>query len=314
MHSATSALPARVTDLLLDLASTPLPELLSGDLVGSVCAEVADALDVAGAACLLRESDRVAVAGWSDPRTESLARLQVEQRQGPAVRALTEGCTVVQDDLSGLPRDPHTARALVLQVRAAVAVPLRCADSVLGCLQLYLDGERPDPAQVAGAEALARVLGATTANVDMYRRSASMTAHLSEVLTSRAPVEQAKGALAQRHRIGVGEAFGLLRTQARRRRVSVTAVAREVLADLTGVPPAPAAPIPPLTGVEGDGVPAGAVPPLPLHTTADHRRPVRLSRRPPAREAQTTPSDAQHPLRDASTRPQARRSPDPASA
>ncbi len=314
MSSATSALPATVTDLLLDLASTPLPELLSGDLVGSVCVEVTDALEVAGAACLLWESDRVAVAGWSDPRTGSLARLQVEQRQGPAICALTEGHTVVQDDVHRMARDPHTARALVLQVRATAAVPLRCGDSVLGCLQLYLDDGRPSPGQLAGAESLARVLGTITANVELYRRSAAMTAHLSEVLTSRAPVEQAKGALAERHRIGIGEAFGLLRNQARRRRVSVTAIAREVLADLTGTLPAPAAPVPSCPEEERGGVPVGAIPAPPLHVPADHRRPVRLPRRPPAREAQTTPSDAQHPLRDASSRPQARRSPDPASA
>jgi hypothetical protein len=322
MHSAVRALPATVTDLVLDLASTPLPELLSGDLVGSVCAEVADTLGVAGAACLTRpsdrtEPDRLVVAGWSDPRAWSLARLQAEQQQGPAVCALTDGRTVVQGDLHRLPRDPHTARALVLQVRATVATPLRSADTVLGALQLYLDDPQPPAGElVAGAESLARVLGAITANVDLYRRSAEMTAHLAEVLTSRAPVEQAKGALAERHRIGVGEAFGLLRTQARRRRVPVTAVAREVLAAVPhpSSTPLPDVPPRPARGEEADGALPRVAPAPPLRAAADQHRPVRTSRRPPAREALTTPSDAQHPLRDASSRPQVPWSTDPATA
>jgi GAF domain-containing protein len=325
--------PATITDLVVELATTPLPELMSGDLAGSACGEVADVLGVAGAACLMRESDRVVVAGWSDPRTWSLARLQAEHRDGPALQALTEGFTVVETDLDRLPRDPHTARALALRIGSTVATPLRCGDRVLGALQLYLDaGHSPTADLVAGAEALAQVLGTVTANAELYRRSAETSAHLTEVLTSRAPVEQAKGALAERHRIGVGEAFGLLRAQARNRRQTVSAVAREVLAHVpvhvpvhlpvhvpVHVPggarpvPADALPSPAQAGETGGTTPVVAAAP-PLRVPADHHRPVRVSRRPPAREAQTTPSDAQHPLRDASSRPQSRRVPDPATA
>jgi hypothetical protein len=321
MHSPVRVVPASITDLVVDLATIPLPELMSGDLAGSACGEVADVLGVAGVACLMRESDRVVVAGWSDPRTWSLACLQAEHRDGPALRALAGGCTVVETDLHRLPRDPHTARALALRIGSTVATPLCCGDRVLGSLQLYLDaGHFPTADLVAGAEALARVLGTVTANVELYRRSAETSAHLTEVLTSRAPVEQAKGALAERHRIGVGEAFGLLRAQARSRRQTVGAVAREVLTHVPAHVPGGHRPVPadalPSPAQAGEGcsttpVVAGAPP---LRVPADHHRPVRVSRRPPAREAQTTPSDAQHPFRDASPRPQSRRVPDPATA
>lgn len=317
MPSAVRALPPAVADLVLDLAATPLPDLLSGDLLRSVCADLPDALGVGGAACLQYRSDRLEVTGWSDPRAWSLAHLQADQHQGPAVRALTEERTVVQDDLHRLDRDPHTARALALQVRGTVATPLRCADTVVGSLQLYLDTEQPPTGDlVPAAESLAGVLGTLTSNAELYRHSARMTAHLTEVLASRAPVEQAKGALAERHRIGVGEAFGMLRTQARRRRVTVTAVAREILADVPGVfgTPVHAAPPRRTQAEEADGAPTGVAPTPPLRTPADHHRPVRLSRRPPGREAQTTPSDAQHLLRDASPRPPAPWSTDPATA
>ena len=88
MHSAVRAVPATITDLVVDLASTPLSELLSGDLAGSVCGEVADALGVAGVLC---DSDRVVVAGWSDPRAWSLACLQAEQRDGEGMTDLPHG-------------------------------------------------------------------------------------------------------------------------------------------------------------------------------------------------------------------------------
>ena len=305
-------LSATVIDLALDLAATPLPELVSGDLLTSACIEVAEALGVAGAICLLRTDDRISAAGWSDPRAECLARLQVEQQQGPGVRAAREGCTVVHSDLRLLDGDPHTARALGVHLRATVALPLRCADAVRGSLQLILTADQQLTAELlAGAEAVARVLGTVTANTDLYRRSTLMTAHLAEVLTSRAPVEQAKGALAERHRVGVGEAFGLLRSQARRRRLTVDSVAREILSSLPRGTRAGALDAPPRPTELRDaviGVPSVPPPSIP----ADDRRPVRVSRRPADRSTRTTPSDAQHPVRDASHRPLAPRSTGPA--
>lgn len=50
MHSPVRDVPATITDLVVELATTPLPELMSGDLAGSACGEVADVLGVAGTA------------------------------------------------------------------------------------------------------------------------------------------------------------------------------------------------------------------------------------------------------------------------
>jgi transcriptional regulator with GAF, ATPase, and Fis domain len=219
-----------VTELLLDVAATPLADLLSGDLLPAVCADLGGALRVGGVTVLLLVDSRVVPAGWHGPAAEQVARLQAEHQQGPGVRAAREGRTVVLEDDAEWPLAAAEHRA---GVTATVAAPLRYGDASLGCLQLLLTDRRPvTPDLVARAERAAGVLGVVTGNADLYRGSLRTAAHLSEVLVQRAPLEQAKGLLAERHRIGVGEAFGLLRTAARRRRTSVTHVAREVVAEV----------------------------------------------------------------------------------
>lgn len=225
------ALPSdAVGDFLLDVAATPLADLLSGDLLPAVCADLSRVLEVDHVAVLLLVESRVVPAGWHGAAAARAARVQAEHQQGPGVCAAKEGRTVALELGAETTADPGAADPA--EVTATLAVPLRYGDASLGCLQLLLTDHRPvTPALVARAERAAGVLGVVSGNADLYRGSLRTAAHLSEVLVQRAPLEQAKGLLAERHRISTGEAFGLLRTSARRRRTSVTHVAREVLAE-----------------------------------------------------------------------------------
>jgi hypothetical protein len=61
-------------------------------------------------------------------------------------------------------------------------------------------------------------------------------AQLKQALESRIVIEQAKGVLAERYRVGVGEAFELLRRAARSNRIPLHALA-EAVAPATPTPP-----------------------------------------------------------------------------
>ena len=84
----------------------------------------------------------------------------------------------------------------------------------------------PEPVQEAAVVAN-RLLAVTAATVE--RR-----AQLERALESRIVIEQAKGILAERHGIGIDDAFALLRRTARRRRENIHAVAAEVTASVRG--------------------------------------------------------------------------------
>ena len=63
------------------------------------------------------------------------------------------------------------------------------------------------------------------------------TAQLQRALESRIVIEQAKGVLAERFKLGLEEAFALLRGAARAKRIRVRDLARDVVAG--GETPAP---------------------------------------------------------------------------
>lgn len=66
-------------------------------------------------------------------------------------------------------------------------------------------------------------------NLKLQRRQLSKISRLEDTLRSHRKVEQAKAILMQRRRLGEPEAYGYLRDQAMRRRVSIGAVAALVV-------------------------------------------------------------------------------------
>lgn len=95
----------------------------------------------------------------------------------------------------------------------------------------FLDDATPHAVLVAPFDATAIAAGLVVAfgNLGLQRRQLSKIARLEETLRSYRKVEQAKAILMQRRRMGEPEAYGYLRDQAMRRRVSIGAVAALVV-------------------------------------------------------------------------------------
>jgi AmiR/NasT family two-component response regulator len=79
---------------------------------------------------------------------------------------------------------------------------------------------------------------------------AEQTRQLQEALDSRIVIEQAKGVLAERHRIGIEDAFELLRESARSRRLRLHSLAAWVVSS-PDTPPVIASHLPRREGPNG---------------------------------------------------------------
>ncbi|MEN8655394.1 ANTAR domain-containing protein [Streptomyces sp. 21So2-11] len=114
--------------------------------------------------------------------------------------------------------------------RAAHPAPQRLHGQAIGSLNLYRDRPGPlDPPQLRLGQALA-----DTATIGILQQRAvteqkTVTAQLQCALDSRVIIEQAKGFLSQRRKVGVEEAFQAMRVYARAHQSRLTVVAGQVL-------------------------------------------------------------------------------------
>lgn len=213
----------RLLETIIDIVGTDLTEFEPECVIPDVCVETAAALGIAGCAVVEFDEDArtVHTVGWSDPFVGELAG----ERARSGVDAICGTVSVQRIDPSiGL-----AAAAARQGIEATAVVPLQGSFSRHGCMHLFGTTAQLTDARVAAGGLVAAVLGAATGNAVMYRRATALTVQLSHALESRIPIEQAKGLLAERFRVGLDEAFRMLRAHSRRTRTSMVRTARAVL-------------------------------------------------------------------------------------
>jgi AmiR/NasT family two-component response regulator len=117
---------------------------------------------------------------------------------------------------------------------------MRLRSHVIGALNLFrTEGGPLDEGDVVVAQALADV--ATIALLQHRAAVAAdvVNAQLTDALNSRIVIEQAKGILAERHRLDIELAFSQMRTHARQNNRRLAELAREVVEHTLELPPLP---------------------------------------------------------------------------
>jgi hypothetical protein len=110
------------------------------------------------------------------------------------------------------------------------ALPMRLRGTTIGALNLFHREPCALPAgEIAIAQALADVATIAILSDRGIREREALTEQLQTALTSRVVIEQAKGVLAERGRIGLDEAFVRLRAHARSTQQRMTDLARGVV-------------------------------------------------------------------------------------
>lgn len=223
----------RLNAAFVALADTLVSDFDVNGLLYQLASACVDLLDCDQAGILIADaSQHLRVVGSSSEALRLLELFELQSNEGPCLDAYRSGVVVREPDLTaagGWPR--FRTRAVSEGFRAVDAMPMRLRGSVLGAVNvLHRRTGGLNAADLATAQALADV--ATIALVQ-ERSLANMTdvaINLRRALAGQVAVEQAKGMLAERAGVSIGEAFELLRSYARRNNRRLVDVAGELLA------------------------------------------------------------------------------------
>jgi hypothetical protein len=104
---------------------------------------------------------------------------------------------------------------------------MRLREQVIGALNLFrADPGAFDPVDIRVGQALADVATISLLHERSMRHSDTLNEQLQTALNSRVIIEQAKGKLAERLGLDMGQAFSLLRDHARSRNLRLSALAQ----------------------------------------------------------------------------------------
>ena len=222
-----------LSDTFVDLADTMVADFDVIDFLHMLTSRSVELLAVSAAGVVLGDPrGELRVAAASSEAAEMVELFQIQNDQGPCLDCLRTGRPVTAAGLDGPgQRWPRFAAAATRAGFGAVnAVPMRLRDQVIGALNLFSAGTAPlSPAGQRIGQALADVATIGLLQERNVRRAETLAEQLQAALNSRVVIEQAKGRLAERLGLDMGQAFTLLRDHARTTNQRLTDVARHVI-------------------------------------------------------------------------------------
>ncbi|GAA2530059.1 GAF and ANTAR domain-containing protein [Winogradskya humida] len=231
---------ARLAPIFVKVADTLVDDFDLIDFLTMVTTQAADLVGAAAVGLLLADRHgRLEFMAGSNENVKVVELFQLHARQGPCLDAFRAGRPVINVNLDGAtPRWPRFApRATSQGFRSVHAFPLRLRNQVIGVMNVFGDKEGGDfsAAEVPIMQAVADVAAIGLLQERAIRHGEALTGQLQGALASRVVIEQAKGAVAQAARIGVDEAFTIVRGYARQHNLKIVDVAQAVVTDATAL-------------------------------------------------------------------------------
>ena len=219
-----------LSETFVDLTDTMVADFDVIDFLHVLTDRSVRLLDVSAAGLLLADPrGELRVVAASSEAARLLELFQLQNHQGPCLDCYRTGQPVAAADLAAAarrwPRFVPAARQAGFG--AVQALPMRLRDQVVGALNLFRAGPGPfDPADVRVGQALADVATISLLHERGMRLSDTLNEQLQTALNSRVIIEQAKGKLAERLGLDMGQAFSLLRDFARARNLRLSDLAK----------------------------------------------------------------------------------------
>ena len=224
----------RLADVFVKVADTLVDDFDLVDFLHTVAVDAAEVTGAAAVGVMLADHEGLSPMAFSNEDARLLELFQVQHAEGPCLDCYSSGEEVADVEMaSSASRWPAFApRAIELGFTTTHCFPLRLRDQVIGAMNVFRVQEAflsEDERRVA--RALADVATIALMQERGLRRAEELTEQLQFALNSRIVIEQAKGAVARTFDVDVDEAFNILRRYARRHRVKLTDLARDVLHD-----------------------------------------------------------------------------------
>jgi len=226
------------TEQLFDAFATLADTLVVGydvlDLLQSLVEYCHDLLDVDSAGILLMNGtgELEVVASTSEANT-LVEIMQLDANAGPCLESFTTRTVVSVPDIDvGSERWPDFRSTASAQgIHSVYAIPLRLRETTIGTLNL-MRNERGELGRhdIRAAQALADVATIGILQERTIRDASTIRDQLQQALSSRIVIEQAKGVLAEIHQLSMDAAFERIRGHARARQMSLSVVARQLVA------------------------------------------------------------------------------------
>ena len=218
---------------LIEMADTTIAgfDLISfADRLVGACV---DLLGVTSAGIMLADqSGSLRVFASTNEESRVLELLELQNNDGPCLEAFRTGKLIEGVDLSRFTgRWPHfVAAATAARINTAYAVPLRLRDQMIGALNLFQSGTKAlSLRDLQVARVLADMAAIGIIHHWSIRHGEVLTEQLQGALDTRVIIEQAKGIVAQRQGLSMGESFRYLLQLARSSHRPIADVAIETI-------------------------------------------------------------------------------------
>jgi GAF domain-containing protein len=224
---------ARLFAKMASLADTLVAGYDVADLLQTLVDACVELLEVDSAGLLLADpDDRLELVASTSEESRLVEVMQVAAEAGPCIECFRTATVVSVPDISGAPTqwDDFRRACMANGFRSVYAIPLRLRETTIGTLNLFraVSGQLSDQ-NIQAAQALADMTTIGILHERTWRAADTVRAQLQSALTSRIVIEQAKGVLAQTHRVPVDDAFVMLRNHARQHRLPLSEVAQRLV-------------------------------------------------------------------------------------
>jgi signal transduction protein with GAF and PtsI domain len=188
-------------------------------------------LDVEGVGLMLVDAEgELRWAAASDQQAEQMEQAQEELAQGPCAEAFWQRAPVPVSDVTREGAEEIAPVLLGASFKAALSVPVELVGGPVGTLDGYASGRREwSESEVSAMQACAGVVANLLGHAAAAYTQGRLARQLQVAFEHRILIEQAKGALMERHTLDPPSAFERLRRVARSRRRPIAEVARDVL-------------------------------------------------------------------------------------
>jgi GAF domain-containing protein len=226
--------PEDFHDSLLELSTVLLGEETAHSLlqriVDMTCAAVPGCSHVGMS---LASGDRATTTAATNDTTLQLDGAQYRDGEGPCLQAARTGQVVRVEDMTTDNRFPRfAAEAMRLGINSSLSMPLIVEGALIGALNLY--GKHVKAFEEHSerlASCFARQASATLANAEIHDRTVALVTQLTEALSTRSVIDQARGVLIAGTGCTADEAIENLKQRSQHETRKVRDIADEIVHD-----------------------------------------------------------------------------------